>query len=145
MSQRNHGDAALRAWVVVALLGAPAAHADLTEVRARGSLRVITHVDPASPEFSGPDPARPGIDIEILKGFANLNKLKIEIVDVSGGPDLRVAALLEGKGDVVAGRLATTSERANKIAFSAEIFPLRYTIVSRDPSLPIPERQASGR
>jgi lysine/arginine/ornithine transport system substrate-binding protein len=108
--------------------------ADLAEIRARGSLRVITHLTAVDSHFSTRNPSRPGLDLEILQSFARLEKLRLEIVEVSGGPDLRVAALVEGKGDVVGGRLAISAARSRRIAFSAEIFPLRFVMLTRHPS-----------
>jgi len=110
------------------------AGADLPEMRSRGTLRVITHLEAGSPAFSGPNPSRPGLDLEILKGFASLEKVPLEIVEVSGGSDVRVAALIAGRGDIVAGRLAVTAEGSRRVAFSAEFFPVRFVIVTRHPS-----------
>jgi ABC-type amino acid transport substrate-binding protein len=123
----------LLAFALAARLAAPL-EGDLIEVQARGSLRVITHLTAADSQFSSQNPSRPGLDLEILNGFASLEKVKMEIVEVSGGPDLRVAALIEGKGDIVGGRLSISAERGQRIAFSAEIFPLRFVILTRHPS-----------
>jgi ABC-type amino acid transport substrate-binding protein len=45
-----------------------------------------------------------------------------------------VNALLAGKGDLVAGRLAAIPERRRLIAFSVDTFPARFAIITRKPT-----------
>lgn len=120
------------AFATVAAL--PASAADLAAVKARGSLRVIA-VDLKQPDeffqFSG----APGFDREILEGFAALHAVRLEPVAVAGWDDL-VPALLEDRGDVVAGRFTVTEERKKRIAFTRETFPTRNVVLTRQPTPP---------
>jgi len=107
--------------------------ADLTEVTGRGVLRVI--VMPLSPKdefFPIPAGARPGFDREVLEGFARLHRIKLEVVPVDGWDNL-IPALLEGKGDVVAGRFTITDSRLKQAAFTSEVFPSRNVVMTRRP------------
>src|SRR5512140_3016263 len=104
----------------VVLLACPiAAVADLPEIQARGTLRVIASEGEQPEMFSFDAAAKPGLEREMLEGFARLKRLKLELVKVKAFSD-RIPALLRGEGDVVTG-LVDTPERRKQIAFSAEI------------------------
>ena len=45
----------------------------------------------------------------------------------------RIPALVEGRGDVVAGGLAATSSRREQVEFTAEIFPIKHAVVNLKP------------
>jgi len=123
--------------VGIALLTGPSITAsglDLREIRERGTLRVIAHFDALRPEFFSSDPEAPGFDYELLKGFASLEGLELEVIEVSGGSDSRLAALSQEKGDVVAGRLAALPERRSTFGLSVEVFPARFVLVTRQPT-----------
>jgi hypothetical protein len=124
----------LAALALLAAASLPASAADLAAVKARGSLRVIA-VDLRQPDeffqFSG----APGFDREILEGFAKLHELRLEPVAVAGWDDL-VPVLLEGRGDVIAGRFTVTEERKKRIAFTQETFPTRNVVLTRQPTPP---------
>lgn len=115
---------------VLFLLG-PAGMGDLPEIKARGTLRVLA-VD-GSPRFLALDPgAPPGFDRELLEGFAQLEAVSIEIVRVPSLDSL-LPALIEGKGDLVAGGLLATAARESRIDFTVEVFPTRLVVVTRQP------------
>jgi ABC-type amino acid transport substrate-binding protein len=124
-----------RVLVVLSALATAAALAsavDLPEIQSRGSLRVIA-ADGEQPEmfdFDG-DPAKPGLEREMLEGFARLKRLKLEVVKVASFSD-RIPALLRGDGDVIVG-LVDTAERRKQIEFSAEVLPVRHVVVTRKP------------
>lgn len=119
--------------MAAAASSAPAA-ADLEEVRARGSLRVAAVLDPNRPEFFADRPGLlPGFDRELLQGFADKNKLAIEVVPVAGW-DALVPALLSNKADVAAGRLTDTASRRKSIDFTVEVFPSRLVVITRKPT-----------
>jgi membrane-bound lytic murein transglycosylase F len=107
-----------------------AAGADLREIEASGALRVLV-VD-GSPAFFNLKPGEPGLDREILDGFARLHKLTVKPVEVDAWSGL-VPALLEGKGDVIAGGVTVTPGRSRQVDFSGEVFPTRNVVVTRKP------------
>jgi membrane-bound lytic murein transglycosylase F len=120
--------ATLLAGLVVAAGAAPAA--DLAAVQKRGTLRVLAVVmDPD--EFITSQPGR-GLEREMLESFANLHRVRLEVVDVAGW-DRLVPMLLEGRGDLVAGRFTVTEARRQKVDFTAEVFPTRAVVVTRRP------------
>jgi ABC-type amino acid transport substrate-binding protein len=129
-----------RATLTLALLAAfaslPAANggADLPEIKSRHKLRALAYFDERRPEFFSHRADSPGFDSEILQGFAALQHVELEVVDTPGGSDTRLAALLAGKGDVVAGRFAVLPERQRQIDFTAEVFPVRWVLVTRSPT-----------
>jgi ABC-type amino acid transport substrate-binding protein len=124
------------ASVAAALLLAAAASAwpaDLAEIKQRGSLRVLGVLDTREPEFfSLKSEASPGFDVEILLGFAKAQKVELKVVPATGWAGL-VAALIENKGDVIAGRFGATPRRRQAIEFTQEVFPTRTVVVTRKP------------
>ncbi|HEX6737091.1 MAG TPA: transporter substrate-binding domain-containing protein [Vicinamibacteria bacterium] len=122
----------LAGLAALAAFGAARSEAgDLAEVTARGALKVLV-VD-GSPEFYKLKPhADPGLEREILDGFARLHKLKIETLEIPSWSAL-VPALLEGKGDLIAGSVTVTEGRLKIINFTHEVFPTRNVAVTRQP------------
>ena len=115
----------------------PAAAADLADVKARGALRVIVMPLSATDEFFPvPAGARPGFDRAVLDGFASLHRIKLEVVPVEGWDNL-IPALLQGRGDVIAGRFTVTEARLKQIAFTSEVFPSRNVVMTRKPHAPV--------
>jgi ABC-type amino acid transport substrate-binding protein len=112
------------------LAAAPAGAADLPDIKAKGSLRVLAVV--AKPEdFMSLTPGV-GFDRELIEGFAGLHRLQVEVVPIQGW-DALIPALTQGKGDMVAGRFTVTEARAKQIAFTTEVFPTRAVVVTRKP------------
>lgn len=115
-----------------AVCSSPVARADLPEVREAGTLRVLAVLDPKRPEFFSTRPDLPGFDHEILLGFSELHRLKLQVVAVPTW-DALVPSLLAGKGDVVAGRFTATEARRKTIDFTDEVFPYRLAVMTRKP------------
>jgi membrane-bound lytic murein transglycosylase F len=116
-------------WTLVLLAAMPsaAAAADLAEVKQRGVLRMdVRGTDEFFPPKGGD---RPGFDREVLDGFASLHRVRLEPVTVSSWDGL-IPALLQGRGDVIAGRFTVTEARQKQVAFTSEVFP-RATSSSR--------------
>ena len=123
--------AALAAALWAAAGAAPAA-ADWAEIKARGELRVLfTWPEPNYFARDG-DAAGPGLERELLEGFARLHGLRLQAVELDGYDEL-VPALLAGRGDVVAGNITMTEARLRQIAFTTEILPTRQVVVTRRP------------
>ena len=121
------------------LLGAGALSAsDLADVKARGKLIMLTFPAVEDPFVSVDldamraqgvkltdmrDPeAFHGIDVELVKGFAQSLGLKLEIHPETGGYGDLLPALTSGKGDLVASRLTITPKRQEAADFSAPYF-----------------------
>jgi membrane-bound lytic murein transglycosylase F len=120
----------------------PVAAADFADVKAKGTLRVIVMPLSATDEFFPiPAGARPGFDREVLDGFAGLHRIKLEVVPVEGWDNL-IPALLQGRGDVIAGRFTVTDTRLKQIAFTSEVFPSRNVVMTRKPHAPVATLEA---
>jgi lysine/arginine/ornithine transport system substrate-binding protein len=119
------------AFAVLLLAAAPAWAADLDEVKARGSLRVLAVIVNQENAFMSADPGV-GFDREVLEGFCSLHRLRLELVPQSSWGAL-VPALQQGRGDVIAGRFNVTPTRREQIEFTAEVFPSRHVVLTRRP------------
>jgi membrane-bound lytic murein transglycosylase F len=116
--------------LVCSMIATPAAAAELELVKP-GALRVVV-VDGSPAFFSLAKGAPPGLDREILEGFAKLHGLQVSAVEAPNWASI-VPWLLEGKGDVLAGGVTVTPGRSEKIDFTAEVMPTRMVLVSRRP------------
>jgi ABC-type amino acid transport substrate-binding protein len=95
-------------------------------------LRVLVSRDAFPEMFSLATGTEPGIEREMIDGFASLHKLKLQLVEVASVRE-RIPALLEGKGDVIAGAISVTEARRKLVDFTAEVLPLRHVVVTRKP------------
>jgi ABC-type amino acid transport substrate-binding protein len=104
---------------------------DLPEIQQRGVLRVLV-VD-GSPEFYAVrGGGLPGLDRELLDSFARLNRLEVQTVEVPSWDEL-LPALVEGRGDLIAGGVTVTDRRRQLVDFTAEVFPTRHVVLTRKP------------
>jgi membrane-bound lytic murein transglycosylase F len=127
---------AAAALALAAALPAVAAP-DFDEIKARGTLRVLVMPDTKRPEFYSLRPGSPpGFDAELLDGFAKLHRLKLEVVPQSGW-DALIPALLDKKGDLIAGRFTATEGRRKLVGFTSEVFPTRNVVINRKPRKPV--------
>jgi len=118
---------------VLVLLSLPlATRADIDEIQARGVLRVLVILDDERQFFSGETGKTPGFDYEILQGFARAHRVRLELVPVNAW-DALIPALVQGKGDLIAGRFTRTESRNKIIDFTTEVFPTRPVVVTRKP------------
>jgi ABC-type amino acid transport substrate-binding protein len=105
---------------------------DLPAITARGTFRVIFAAD-TLPEAISLDPAAaPGLEREMIEGFAALHRLKVEFLPMPTGAE-QIPALVAGKGDVIIGGFGVTEERRKAIDFTVEVFPSRHVVVTRLP------------
>ena len=110
---------------------------DLPEVAQRGTLRVLVMPDTRRPEFFSTAPgAPPGFDQEVLQGFVALHRLTLKPVPVTSW-DALIPALVEGKGDLIAGRFTATHSRRKLVDFTTEVFPTRLVVFTRKPHPPV--------
>ena len=120
-------------WAVLVLAAATAWPADMAEMKQRGVVRVLGVLDTKEPEFfSLKSEASPGFDVEILTGFAKVQKLELKVLPAASWRAL-LPALMEGSGDLIAGRFTATAQRRRLIAFTQEVFPTRTVVVTRRP------------
>jgi ABC-type amino acid transport substrate-binding protein len=117
---------------VVAGLAASPARADLAEIRARGTLRVLVSADEDPGMFSFTPGDAPGLERELVQGFARGQGLKVQIVPVKNFDQI-LPALLRGEGDLVVG-IIDTPERRKRVRFTGEILPARHLAVSVRPA-----------
>ena len=122
-----------RALVLLAAVPALGTATDLAEVKQRGVLRVLRMDVRGTDEFFPPSGgARLGFDRELLDGFASLHRVRLEPVTVSSWDGL-IPALLQGRGDVIAGRFTVTEARQKQASFTSEVFPTRNVVLTRKP------------
>jgi ABC-type amino acid transport substrate-binding protein len=121
----------LAAALVVLAMPAPL-RADLDAIKKAGELRVLV-VDGAPVFVSLSHTGEPGLEREILDGFARLHGLHVRLVEVPAWKDL-VPYLLEGKGDLIAGGVGDLPARRRLIDFTSEVFPSRDVVVTRKPT-----------
>jgi ABC-type amino acid transport substrate-binding protein len=127
----------LAALALPACLLASSVVADLPAVQQRGTLRVLAVVVEGEPEFFANQPGlEPGFDQEVLQGFARLHRLRLEVVPKASW-DALIPALLQGEGDVIAGRFTVTEARRKAIEFTVDVFPTRNVVLSRKPRAPV--------
>jgi membrane-bound lytic murein transglycosylase F len=130
MTSRSAG--CLLALLALAFAAPPRARAaDLAEIKGRGTLRVLGVARNPDDEFLTERRGR-GLDRELLEGFARLHGVELEVVNAAGW-DALVPALLQGKGDVIAGRFTVTEARRKVVQFTPEVFPTRNVVVTRRP------------
>ena len=106
--------------------------ADLPEVEKGGVLRVLVVLETDNRSMTNRRADSPGFDYEMLDGFAKLRRLKLEVVPVDGWDKL-VPALVEGRGDLIAGSFTVTDARKQSIEFTSEVMPTRSVVVTRKP------------
>jgi ABC-type amino acid transport substrate-binding protein len=115
------------------LVAATASAGDLKEMQAVGSLRVLAVIDEREPEFLAlKGGAATGFDLEILQAFTKSQHLELKVVPI-GAWEALVPALLEQKGDLIAGRFTASPERRKRVDFTEEVFPTRTVLVTRRP------------
>lgn len=131
--------AGLAVWTAV-LAPVAGTAADLPEIRARGSLRVLAAETEQPEMFSVKPAARPGFERELLEGWARLQRLPLEVVAIRQRAE-RLPALLRGDGDVLIG-LVDTAERRRQIAFTHEVLPAHHVVVTRAPNRPVGSLEA---
>lgn len=119
-------------WVATGPLSA----LDLKDVRQRGSLRVLAVPFAGMPDFLVVN----SFDLELIEGFARLQKLKLEVVTIPSYAEL-IPALDAAKGDVIACGLTNTEARRKLVSFSSETFPSSMVVITRKPHRVIKTRE----
>src|SRR5262245_4059589 len=121
----------ITAVLLALVLHATSAFADLAELKARGTLRLIAAADEQPETFSFKDGTEPGFERELLEGFARLQGLKVETVSAKTYAD-RIPLVIGGSGDVIVA-IFVTDERRRQIAFSEEVMPTHNVVVTLGP------------
>lgn len=106
---------------------------DLARIQERGTIRVLAVVTLEETYFVSQQAGRPpGFDLEILQGFAELHKVKVEVLPVAGW-DALIPSLRGDRGDLIAGGFTSTESRRKEIDFTVEVFPTRSVVMTRKP------------
>jgi len=116
---------------VLLMTSATSSAGDLSEIRQAGELRVIVAADEQPELFNMSSAGQPGIERELIEGFTRLQKLKLVPVSVPRYRE-RVPALLEERGDVILGIIATPARR-EVIQLTSEVMPSRWVVVTHEP------------
>jgi len=106
------------------------AGADLAEVKARGTLRVLAGHD--ENWFSLAPTGEPGFEREVLEGFARLHRLRFQAVAVERWEEA-IPMLVASRGDLLAG-VNDTPARRRSIDFTHELLPARSVVVTLKPA-----------
>jgi polar amino acid transport system permease protein/polar amino acid transport system substrate-binding protein len=128
---------------VLFVLGAcrGAAAQGLSELKARGTIRVAALT--LLPEFYAlQDGAPPGFDRELIRQFAGLHGLRVELAYTGDGFEGGLAAVTDGRADVLVGGIVATTERRQRLDFCAELLPTRHVVLNRRPSPPVASLEA---
>jgi ABC-type amino acid transport substrate-binding protein len=104
---------------------------DLPGLKSPETLRVLVSADEQPEMFSFTPGPNPGLEREMIEGFAKLHRLKVEVVPVARFDQI-IGALSRGDGDVILGIVDTPSRR-KLVAFTAETLPSRHVAVTRRP------------
>ena len=116
--------------VTAAVSASRVAAADLSEVKARGTLRVIAAADEAPETFSFDAAANPGFERELVEGFAKLQGLKVEAVKAKAYGE-RIPMLNRDEGDVIVA-IFDTADRRKLVDFTVEVMPTHNIAVTLD-------------
>ncbi|WP_339900102.1 transporter substrate-binding domain-containing protein [uncultured Gilvimarinus sp.] len=116
---------------------------DLTAIKDRGVIRMITRNNPASYFMWRGDLM--GFEYDLLKKYASEQGLRLE-VEVAP-PDVDpIDWLKAGRGDVVAAAMTVTPERAERVAFTRFYNKVAEQLVTAEPRPPLDEiADISGR
>jgi ABC-type amino acid transport substrate-binding protein len=109
----------------------PLPAADLAELKAKKSIRVVVASDEAPETFAVEPGGRPGFERELIEGFAKVHGLAVTAVPVKAHAD-RIPALVAGKGDVIVA-IFDTEERRKLVDFTAEVMPTHNVAVTVHP------------
>lgn len=111
-------------------LAAAAAAADLAEIKAGGVLRVIAQAQ-EPPEMFNLGAGEPGLEREMVEGFAKLHGLSVEPVVVPTSAD-RIPALSRRRGDLIIG-IVDLPERREQVSFTVEVLPVQHAALTHAP------------
>jgi len=107
------------AWAADATLGLPA------------TLRALVPGDEMPEMFSFETKGQPGYERELIEGFCRINGIRFEVVRVKDFDHI-IPMLQRGEGDVITG-MVDTEPRRQRVAFTAEVYPVRHMAITRRP------------
>jgi membrane-bound lytic murein transglycosylase F len=132
--------AALLSAVLLPLPGLAAPVADLPDIRARGTLRVLVVGDEDDQGIQR-DGTPAALDRDLAEDFSRRQGLKLEIVWVERRHDI-LDELLAGRGDVAATGLTITPERAARVTFTDPIVIVDELLIGRKGAKNLPRAPA---
>ena len=122
---------------LAALITGPALASDWPEIESRGKLRVLAYAFeyPEMFNFEAPSPQGPGLERELLESFCRSHRLKLEVQKMEDFSK-EIPMLQRDEGDVIIG-IVNTEQRRGLVAFTQEVFPVRFFAGSHVSTSPI--------
>jgi ABC-type amino acid transport substrate-binding protein len=124
----------------VAVLPLETAMAEVGLLSGRDTLKVLVAGDELPEMYELHEGSLPGLEREMIEGFARAHHLKVEVVPIVPFNQV-VPALLKGQGDIIVGIIETESRR-KQIDFTVETLPTRHVIVTHKPHASIQRVEA---
>jgi ABC-type amino acid transport substrate-binding protein len=123
----------------IAVLSSPglASGGDWPEIASRGRLRVLAWADkdPEMFSFEPQSAAGPGLERELLESFCRAYKVAMEVQRVEDFTR-EIPMLQKDEGDIIIG-IIDTAARREQVAFTQEVFPVRFFVGSHVSTPPI--------
>ena len=91
-------------------------------------LRVLVAADEEPEMFSFEPGSAPGLEREMIEGFARLHGLRLEVVPVTNFDQI-IPTLRAGHGDVILG-IVDTEARRQLVGFTEELLPTRHVVAT---------------
>src|SRR5262245_50388533 len=121
-------------WVALVIVPVFAQASTIAEIKARKKLIVLSYPHAFSAFVKETSPGQyDGVDVQILKTFANKLGVALEIHPVENLNDL-IPDLLAGKGDLLASGFSITPDREKIIDFSEPYFPVVVMVIVKKDS-----------
>jgi ABC-type amino acid transport substrate-binding protein len=117
------------------LSAALASGSDWPEIQSRGRLRVLAYAYefPEMFNFDAQSPLGPGLERELLESFCKANKLTLDVQRMEDFTK-EIPMLVDDQADLIIG-IVNTEPRRRQVAFTGEVFPVRF-FVGSDASTP---------
>ncbi len=134
MRARTLGWVASCSWLATA--GAVCA-SDWPEIQSRGSLRILAYAYeyPEMFSFGKDSPLGPGLERELLESFCQANKLTLDVRRMEDFSK-EIPMLQADQADLIIG-IIDTEQRRQQVAFTSEIFPVRFFVGSDASTAPV--------
>lgn len=110
---------------------------DWPEIQSRGRLRVLAYAFeyPEMFNFDAGSPPGPGLERELIESFCRAHKLTLDVLKM-GDFTREIPMLQADQGDVIIG-IVNTEERRKLVAFTVEVFPVRFFVGHHVSTAPI--------
>ena len=99
-------------------------------IKAKGEIVMLTNASFPPYEYLGDDNQPAGVDVDLMGQVADELGVELKVVDMDF--DGLIAALMAGKGDVVAAGLTVTDERKQSVDFSDDYATATQYIIAKE-------------